>query len=93
MPLDLFPSPCPVGFYDGAVAIYDVRGCATAEPLYAAAHGAGKHTEPVWKLKWVDRGQDRGEQLVSISTDGRVTQWALKKVRTSDSYGLVFGRS
>ena len=57
-----------------------MRGAATAEPLYAAVHGAGKHTEPVWKLKWVDRGQDRGEQLVSISTDGRVTQWALKKV-------------
>lgn len=72
--------PLAVGFYDGAVAIYDVRGAATAEPLYAAVHGAGKHTEPVWKLKWVDRGQDRGEQLVSISTDGRVTQWALKKV-------------
>jgi WD40 repeat protein len=78
--LNTFPS---VGFYDGCIAIYDVRGAATAEPLYVSVHGAGKHTEPVWKLRWVDRGHDRGEHLVSISTDGRVTQWALKKVGRS----------
>jgi WD40 repeat protein len=83
----------PVGFYDGAIAIYDVRGAATAEPLYMSVHGAGKHTEPVWKLRWVDRGQDRGEQLVSISTDGRVTQWALKKVRPLSSSGFRRGFS
>ena len=33
----------------------------------------------MWKVRWVKRGPDRDEALVSISTDGRVTQWSLKK--------------
>ncbi len=40
----------------------------------------GKHSDPVWKLKWVDRGLEQEELLVSISTDGRVTQWSTAKV-------------
>jgi hypothetical protein len=32
----------------------------------------------VWKLQWVERGEV-GESLISISTDGRVTQWSIKK--------------
>ena len=40
----------------------------------------GKHSDPVWKLKWVDRGLEQEEMLVSISTDGRVTQWSTAKV-------------
>lgn len=45
----------------------------------------GKHRETVWELKWVERErvhgdeQSRGETLVSISTDGRVTQWIIRK--------------
>ena len=35
--------------------------------------------DPVWKLRWVPAGPDRGEALVSISTDGRITQWTIKK--------------
>ncbi|RYG50629.1 hypothetical protein EON67_04915 [archaeon] len=38
----------------------------------------GAHTEAVWQVKWVAR-QDVGEVLVSVSTDGRVTQWDCKK--------------
>lgn len=33
----------------------------------------------MWDLKWVDRGPDRGESLVSASTDGRVLMWDIKK--------------
>ena len=32
------------------------------------------------QIKWIDRGPDRDEPLVSISTDGRVTQWSITKV-------------
>ena len=43
-------------------------------------HGTGgKHTDPVWQLCWVDQGAERGEILVSISSDGRVTKWDMKK--------------
>jgi hypothetical protein len=67
-----------VALYDGSIAIYDVRR-ARDRPILASTHATGKHSEPAWCLRWVDRGPDRGEFLVSMSTDGRVTQWSLRK--------------
>ena len=46
---------------------------------------AGKHRDPVWELKWVERErvvgdeQSKNETLVTVSTDGRVTQWMVRK--------------
>ncbi len=40
---------------------------------------AEKHMDPVWQVKWVNKGAERGEALVSISTDGRVVEWGMKK--------------
>ena len=40
---------------------------------------AEKHMDPVWLVKWVNKGAERGEALVSISTDGRVVEWGMKK--------------
>jgi len=37
----------------------------------------GKHSDIIWELQWVDR--DKGESLVSISGDGRVIEWSMKK--------------
>jgi hypothetical protein len=31
------------------------------------------------QVKWLAKGQDRVETLISISTDGNVLQWSLKK--------------
>ena len=92
-PDKIIPTPCGVtaiafsaqhpnllaaGMYDGTVCIYDIRkDC--AKPAVESGHTSGKHTDPVWQLKWVDQGAERGEHLVSISTDGRVTQWNMKK--------------
>lgn len=68
-----------VGLYDGTVSIYDVRA-PTDKAILESGHGVpGKHSDPVWKVRWNKRGPDRDETLVSISTDGRVTQWSLKK--------------
>ncbi len=47
----------------------------------AAGRGGGGHEDPAWRVRWVARGPERGEALVSISTDGRVTQWATSKAR------------
>ncbi|KAL1520245.1 hypothetical protein AB1Y20_023715 [Prymnesium parvum] len=67
------------GLYDGTVCIFDVRK-QESKPMLESGHGSGgKHTDPVWQLAWVDQGAERGEVLVSISTDGRVTQWNMKK--------------
>jgi len=48
------------------------------------SENGGKHYDPVWDMKWVERErilgdeQSKGEILVTISTDGRVIQWNLK---------------
>lgn len=71
------PNLLAAGLYDGTVCIYDVRKAEDA-PMLESGHTSGKHTDPVWGLKWVDEGKGQGEILVSISTDGRVTQWHMK---------------
>ena len=43
----------------------------------------------MWQLKWIEKerssGEERAEVLVSISQDGRVTQWSIRK--GFESYG------
>jgi len=38
----------------------------------------GKHSDIVWELKWIER-EGKGETLISISGDGRVIEWSMKK--------------
>lgn len=73
------PSLLAVGFYCGNVAIYDVRNPRDLEPMVKSSFATGKHADPVWKVQWVDHDAEHGETLVSISTDGRVSQWSMKK--------------
>lgn len=50
------------------------------KPAVESAHATGKHSEPVWGVRWVTRDtQKRGEILTSISSDGQVLQWSTKK--------------
>ena len=53
----------------------------TAVVLYSESQG--KHSSPVWQVRWVDRdqgaGEERDEILISISADGRVTKWSIRK--------------
>lgn len=49
-------------------------------PSLSSSAGSGQHSDPVWQVRWVDRGLEQEERLVTISTDGRVTQWATTKV-------------
>mmetsp|Transcript_24966 Transcript_24966/g.81789 ORF Transcript_24966/g.81789 Transcript_24966/m.81789 type:complete len:774 (+) Transcript_24966:69-2390(+) len=72
------PNLLAVGLYDGTVSVYDVRA-PTDKPVLESGHTGGKHSDPVWKLRWVQSGSEQSESLVSISTDGRVTQWSIKK--------------
>ncbi|RXM94229.1 WD repeat-containing protein 78 [Acipenser ruthenus] len=42
------------------------------------------HTSPVWQVKWIEQergpsGDDKGETLIAISADGRITKWYLRK--------------
>lgn len=69
---------------DGSVVIYDVRKN-DSTCILNGGDTTGKHRDPVWELKWVERErvvgdeQSRGETLISVSTDGRVTQWMVRK--------------
>jgi WD40 repeat protein len=72
------PALLAVGLYDGTVSIYNVK-LDQDTPVLESAHEAGKHSDAVWQVKWVNKGLDRGENIVSISTDGRVSEWSMKK--------------
>jgi len=77
------PNLLAAGFMDGRVAIFDVRSKSNI-PVLENHESGGKHYDPVWDMKWVERErilgdeQSKGEILVTISTDGRVIQWNLK---------------
>ncbi|XP_041475347.1 dynein intermediate chain 4, axonemal-like [Lytechinus variegatus] len=77
------PNLLAVGLYNGTVAIYNVRA-SSDEPILDSYESRSKHAAPVWQLQWVDKergssNDERIEVLVSISTDGRVTQWQIRK--------------
>ncbi len=75
-----YPNMLAVGYYDGSIVVYDVSGeDGGAQALLDSAQLAAKHTDAVWGIKWIDKGTEQGEMLVTISTDGRVTEWLIKK--------------
>eukprot|EP00672_Neobodo_designis_P015772 CAMPEP_0174833034 /NCGR_PEP_ID=MMETSP1114-20130205/3992_1 /TAXON_ID=312471 /ORGANISM="Neobodo designis, Strain CCAP 1951/1" /LENGTH=876 /DNA_ID=CAMNT_0016066905 /DNA_START=47 /DNA_END=2677 /DNA_ORIENTATION=+ len=80
-----FPSLLAVGNTDGTLALYDVRAHGNA-PALKTTMSTGQHTGTIWEVRWVDKGQERGETLVSISADGHVMEWSIKKglERTAD---------
>ncbi|KAL7689707.1 putative WD40-repeat-containing domain-containing protein [Plasmopara halstedii] len=84
-----------IGFADGIVSIYDTRknksasssfppnGLATdtnqylPDPIATSSGQTGRHLDTVWQVKWVQHGGS--EHVVSVSADGRVVEWSLKK--------------
>jgi len=73
------PHLLAIGLYDGSVAVYDIRD-ETDKPTLESQHATGKHSEPVWGTKWVAKEMNKEQQqLISISTDGSVQQWSMKK--------------
>lgn len=61
------------------------------ELLFCFRQSPGKHTAPVWQIQWIEKergsGEEVSEKLISISTDGRVTQWSIRK--GFESYGML----
>jgi len=70
------PHLIAVGDSHGNIAIYNVRTNDT-KPIAESKDLEGKHTDIVWEIHWVDR--EKGETLVSVSGDGRVIEWSMKK--------------
>lgn len=49
--------------------MYDIRS-ESPEPLFDSLGTPGKNSDPTWQILWVDRGEGKGECLVTASGDG-----------------------
>ena len=81
MSLDFHPEHpylIAVGFYDGAVAVYNLQE-PTSNPSCISSAKSGKHTDPVWQVYWQENDLDNQLNFFSISSDGRVSCWSLIK--------------
>lgn len=66
-----------VGDSHGNISIYNIRSD-DLSPIAESKDHEGKHTDIIWELQWVDR-EAKGEALVTISGDGRVIDWYMKR--------------
>ncbi|KAK1174159.1 dynein intermediate chain 2, ciliary-like [Acipenser oxyrinchus oxyrinchus] len=67
-----------VGFYDGCVAVYNLKE-GGVQPAFKSTAKCGKHTDPVWQVKWQKDDMDNNQNFFSVSSDGRVVSWTLVK--------------
>ncbi|XP_045403754.1 dynein axonemal intermediate chain 4 [Lemur catta] len=77
------PNLLAVGYHDGTIAIYNVQNNSSV-PVLDSSESPQKHLGPVWQLQWIEQdrgttGDDKREILVSISADGRISKWVIRK--------------
>uniref|UniRef100_A0A2K6KWU5 Dynein axonemal intermediate chain 4 n=1 Tax=Rhinopithecus bieti TaxID=61621 RepID=A0A2K6KWU5_RHIBE len=85
------PNLLAVGYHNGTIAIYNVRSNSNV-PVLDSSESPQKHLGPVWQLQWIEQdrgttGDDKREILVSISADGRISKWVIRK--GLDCYDLM----
>uniref|UniRef100_A0A2K6CMW9 Dynein axonemal intermediate chain 4 n=1 Tax=Macaca nemestrina TaxID=9545 RepID=A0A2K6CMW9_MACNE len=85
------PNLLAVGYHNGTIAIYNVRSNSNV-PVLDSSESPQKHLGPVWQLQWIEQdrgttGDDKREILVSISADGRIAKWVIRK--GLDCYDLM----
>ena len=68
------------GFYDGSVKIYDLRENENKMDI-SFTENIESHYDPVWQIKWQKDNSDNNKNFYSISSDARVINWVLKRVR------------
>eukprot|EP00117_Sycon_ciliatum_P012213 scpid29622/ scgid3530/ WD repeat-containing protein 78 len=78
----LHPSILACGLYDGTIHVYNIRED-TVEPIFTSSDHTTKHTGPVWQVSFVSHynkdSNEAEEVLVSVSSDGQVSRWAMMK--------------
>ncbi|XP_057356285.1 dynein axonemal intermediate chain 4 isoform X3 [Manis pentadactyla] len=77
------PNLLAVGYHNGTIAIYNVQNNSNV-PVLDNSESPKKHLGPVWQLQWIEQdrgttGDDKREILVSISADGRISKWVIRK--------------
>ncbi|KAM3876335.1 dynein axonemal intermediate chain 4 [Diretmus argenteus] len=76
------PNQLAVGMYDGTIAIYNVQSQDKKTPIMDSGECVNKHFSPIWQIKWTEQEmglsrEDKGEVVISISADGRISKWFL----------------
>ncbi|XP_041984626.1 dynein intermediate chain 2, ciliary [Aricia agestis] len=66
-----------VGCYDGNVLVYNAQLTLEASYQYKSDSVKDKHSSVVWEIRWGARLIDGEASFFSISSDGRVVQWAV----------------
>ena len=67
-----------VGDSHGNISIFNVRDTENSLPFASSKDIANKHTDIIWEIQWVTR-DNKAEALISISGDGRIVEWSMKK--------------
>ena len=67
-----------VADYSGEIIVYNLKNNSDV-PVADSREVKDKHTDIVWEAKWVEKPNDKNEMIVSISSDGKVKEWLLKK--------------
>ncbi|XP_074651802.1 dynein intermediate chain 2, ciliary-like [Tubulanus polymorphus] len=81
MSLDIHPEHpylVAAGFYDGSVGVFNIIEN-KAMPIQMSTAKNGKHTDPVWQVRWQKDDIDNNMNFYSVSSDGRVVCWTLVK--------------
>ncbi|KAJ8392581.1 hypothetical protein AAFF_G00074590 [Aldrovandia affinis] len=76
-------SQLAVGMADGTVATYSVQSKEKPQVI-DSSDCSHRHRAVVWQVKWINMeravmGEDKGEALISVSADGRICKWFLRK--------------
>ncbi|CAF0742012.1 unnamed protein product [Adineta steineri] len=76
------PNLLAVGLFNGNICVFDLNENNTF-PIVDTNKYDKKHTNPVWQIEWNERDRsseiDNSEILISISSDGRIIRWTLRK--------------
>lgn len=65
----LNPNLLAVGFYDGTIAVYNVK-LSESDPVLDTFESNQRHTAPIWQLKWVEKEKGKGLLLSMFGVDG-----------------------
>ncbi|KAG5850652.1 WD repeat-containing protein 78 [Anguilla anguilla] len=76
-------SQLAVGMKAGIVATYSVQSNEKTH-VVDSSDCSHKHKAAVWQVKWINMeravmGEDKGEALISVSADGRLCKWFMRK--------------
>lgn len=71
------PALICLGMYDGTVAVYDLK--TPSNPIFQSQSPETMHLGPVWQVAWGVESPVTGLHFFSVSSDGKVVDWALAK--------------